>query len=150
MPALTTRKAARERIQQLTVAALDRLIPADEAVPLKGNRFADFENQVYAVGNEILAAMMEERAKLERNAIAVVAGACPHCGSERTYLEKGDRQEEIRSPSGVVVVTKQDARCRACDGSFSPSSARLGLARGGSLDTAGGQACGTRGRDANG
>jgi hypothetical protein len=49
MPARTTRQAARERMQAVLGAALDRLIPPDEAVPLKGALFVDFEDQVEAL-----------------------------------------------------------------------------------------------------
>ena len=144
MPALTTRQAARERILSMTVAALDRMIPADEKVALKGSIFADFEEQAYSVGNEVLAALMEERAKLERNALVETAGRCPYCRSERTYLEKKVRQHEIRSPSGPVVIAQQDARCHVCDGSFSPSAAGLGTAHGSSADAPGSSTRGTR------
>ena len=144
MPALSTRQAARERILSMTVAALDRMIPADEKVALKGSLFADFEEQAYTVGNEVLAALMEERAKLERNAVVETAGRCPYCQSERTYLEKQVRQQEIRSPSGLVVIVQQDARCHACNGSFSPSAARLGAAHGSRADASGHSTRGTR------
>jgi hypothetical protein len=129
MPALTTRQAARERLQKMAQAAIDRLIPANEGQPLRGVTFADFENQTYAAGNDVLTAMMEERSKLERNARVEEAGRCPYCGSERTYLEAGAKQEERRSPSGPLVLERQDARCRACNGSFSPSGEKLGLAQ---------------------
>ena len=144
MPALTTRQAARERILSMTVAALDRMIPADEKVALKGSIFADFEEQAYTVGNEVLAALMEERAKLERNALVEASGSCPFCQSERTYLKKKVRQQEIRSPSGPVVIAQQDARCYACDGSFSPSTAGLGTAHGRSADAPGHSTRGAR------
>jgi hypothetical protein len=49
MPARTTRQAAWERMQAVLGAALDRLIPPDEAVPLTGALFVDFENQVEAL-----------------------------------------------------------------------------------------------------
>lgn len=68
MPALTTRQAARERLLKMAESAIERLISADEKRPLRGQIFADFENQTYAVGNDFLTAMMEERAKLESNA----------------------------------------------------------------------------------
>lgn len=122
MPALTTRQAARERLLRMFQSALDRTLPADENVPLRGATFADFENQTYEVGNDVLTAMMEERAKLDVRAVADDAGRCPYCGSERTYLKQGHTQEEIRSPSGPVLVRKQMCRCRACNGSFSPSA----------------------------
>jgi hypothetical protein len=102
--------------------ALERMFPADESKPLRGLVFADFENQAYEVGNEVLTALMEERSKLESSAEAEEAGRCPFCRSERTYLEKDAVQQELRSPSGVVVIRKQGARCRACNGSFSPSA----------------------------
>lgn len=150
MPSLSTRKEARERLLQLAQAAINRLVPADERVPLRGSTFVDFENQTYEAGDDLLAAMMEERCKLERNALVESAGACPHCGSNRTYLEeKGkSRKEEIRSPSGSVVIQKQGARCRACDGSFSPSSQGLAAAVGSRADAARGTACGPRERHA--
>ena len=43
MPALTDRQAARERLTKMFESALDRVIPADEEVALKGSTFADFE-----------------------------------------------------------------------------------------------------------
>jgi hypothetical protein len=137
MPALTTRQAARERLQKMAQTAIDRLIPADEAQPLRGTLFADFENQTYAAGNDVLTAMMEERAKLEDHACVESAGRCPYCTSERTYLEDGLRPVERRSPSGPVLLEQQDARCRACNGSFSPSSQRLGLAERGAAHAQG-------------
>lgn len=128
MPARTTRQAARERLQKMAQAAIDRLVPADESLPLRGTVFADFENQSYAAGNDFLTAMMEERLKLETNALVEEPGRCPYCASERTYLEAGTKKEERRSPSGPVILEKQEARCRACNGSFSPSSEKLGVA----------------------
>ena len=129
MPALTTRQAARDRVRQTFESALERMIPEEESKPLRGAVFAEFENQAYEVGNEVLTALMEERAKLESNAQVAQAGRCPFCGSERTYLEKGSAQREVRSPSGVVVIQRQEARCRACDGSFSPSASGVGVAQ---------------------
>jgi hypothetical protein len=127
MPTLTTRQEARARLLQIAQIAIERLVPADEQVPLRGATFADFENQSYEVGDELIAAMMEERAKLERNAAVEKAGCCPYCGSPRTYLEEKGAAliHEIRSPSGPVLIARQGARCRACDGSFSPSTQRL-------------------------
>ena len=129
MPALTTRQAARERLQKIAQAAIDRMIPSDEGQPLRGTVFADFENQSYAVGNDILTTLMEERLKLENNARVEEAGRCPYCSSERTYLEAEVQREERLSPSGPVLLEKQNARCRACNGSFSPSSKELGAAQ---------------------
>ena len=121
MPARTTRQAARARILAAMAAQLDRMIPVDEEVPLKGATFADFEDQVEALARGTLPVVLEERAALETNAEVDAAGRCPHCGSERTYLEKQVTQPEMLSLHGLVVLPKQHARCRACGGSFSPS-----------------------------
>jgi hypothetical protein len=129
MSALTTRQDARERLRKVFEGALDRLIPADESIPLKGARFTDFEDQVETLGREVLPVALEERAALEGNAEVSHPGCCPFCGSTRVYLKEGFTQPELQSPQGPVVVRKQHARCRSCGGSFSPSSSRLGVAR---------------------
>ena len=138
MPALTSRHDARQRLFQIAQIAIDRLVPPDEDVPLRGSTFADFENQSYEVADEIVAAMMEERAKLDRLAQVHAAGNCPHCGSSRTYLEdKGAAvSREIRSPAGPLSLQQQGARCRACNGSFSPSTPRLAAVFRGRYDAA--------------
>lgn len=122
MPARTTRQEARARIQAVLTAELDRMIPPDEGVPLKGATFADFEDQVEQVARGVLPVVLEERAALEPNAEVTAAGRCPHCGSDRSYLEKQLTQPEMRSLHGPVALPRQHARCRACGGSFSPSS----------------------------
>ena len=129
MSALTTRQDARERLRKMFEGALDHLIPPDESVPLKGSRFSDFEDQVEALGRDVLPVALEERAALEGNAEVTHPGCCPFCGSARVYLKKEFTQSELQSPQGPVVVRKQHARCRSCGGSFSPSSSRLGAAR---------------------
>jgi hypothetical protein len=136
MAARTTRQAARERVQAVFGAALDRLIPPNEAVPLKGALFVDFEDQVEALVRAVAPTALEERAALAENAQMDAAGCCPHCGSARGYLEKQVTQPELRSPHGPVVVPRQQARCRACGGSFSPAGAGLGVAERGGPDGA--------------
>lgn len=121
MAARTTRQEARARIMATVTAELDRMIPLDEEAPLKGAMFVDFEDQVETLARGMLPVVLEERASLEANAEVVVAGRCPHCGSDRTYLEKQVTQPELLSPHGPVVLSRQHARCRACGGSFSPS-----------------------------
>lgn len=121
MAATTNRAAARARLRQTLEAALDRLIPLDESVPLKGRRFRDFEHQADELKRALLPTFLEERAALDSQAQVAAAGRCPYCGSERVYLEKDPRQVEATSRDGPVVLTKQDCRCRACNGSFSPS-----------------------------
>ncbi len=144
MPALTTRQEARERLLKMAQAAVDRLVPADESQPLRGEVFSDFENQTYATGNDLLTAMMEERAKLDRRATVEDAGCCPYCGSELTYLEKQSTRKERYSPSGPVIVEEQHARCRACNGSFSPSGEELGAALRGRTYAQSRATCGAR------
>lgn len=121
MPARSTRQEARVRILAAFSAQLDRMIPSDEEVPLKGETFADFEDQVEELARAALPIALEERAALEANAEVESAGRCPHCGSERVYLEGRVTHPEVLSPHGPVVLHKQHARCRACNGSFSPS-----------------------------
>ena len=112
---------ARTRILATFTAQLDRLIPEDPNVPLKGATFADFEDQTQTLAQAALPVVLEERAALEPNAQVENAGRCPHCGSEGAYLEKEVTQPEVRSLHGPVVLTRQHARCRSCGGSFSPS-----------------------------
>jgi len=121
MSRLTSRPKARKRVMKTFREALNRVIPPDESVPLRGGTFLDFENQVEEVARALLPTLLEERAALERNARVDDPGRCPHCGSDRVYLKKDQVQAEIRSPHGMVVVEKQQARCRACGRSFSPS-----------------------------
>ena len=149
MAARTTRQAARERVRAAFGAALNRLIPADEAVSLKGRLFVDFEDQVEALVRAVAPTALEERAALADSAQVSTAGRCPHCGSGRVYLERGQTQPELGSPHGPVVVPQQPARCRACGGSFSPSSAGLGFAERGGAHAAGGGAGGAGGGGAD-
>jgi hypothetical protein len=121
MPARSTRQEARARILAAFEGQLDRMIPADESVPLKGAIFADFEDQAEEMARATLPVVLEERAALESNAEVTTGGRCPHCGSDRVYLEKRVSQSEVRSAHGPVVLSKQHARCWACGVSFSPS-----------------------------
>ena len=121
MAARSTRQEARVRILAAFNAQLDRVIPEDESVPLKGATFADFEDQVDTLAQAALPVALEERAALEPNAEVQSAGRCPRCGSQGVYLEKEVTQPEVRSRYGPVVLHKQHARCRSCGGSFSPS-----------------------------
>jgi hypothetical protein len=147
MPALTTRKEARERLLKLFEESLARMIPDEETLPLKGQTFRDFEDQVEAVRQAILPALLEERAALEPTAAVESAGYCPSCGSDRVYLEKESRKTEIISPHGPVIVTLQRARCRCCDRSFSPSGTGVGPAGRGAADATGRRTTGARSGD---
>lgn len=145
MPSRTTRQAARARILAVFRAQLDRVIPPDETIPLKGATFADFEDQVETLAQAALPVALEERAALADSAQVDRAGCCPHCGSGRVYLEKEATQAEVQSRYGRLVLWKQHARCRKCGGSFSPSGAGMGSSGRGSADAAGGPAGGAGG-----
>ncbi len=121
MAAKRTREEARARLRKIFDAELDRLVPADENQPMKGRTFRDFELQGVGLKEALLPAVLEELAGLDESAEVSAAGRCPYCGSDRTYLEKQTIKKEARSPDGPVVLERQQARCRACDGSFSPS-----------------------------
>jgi len=121
MSARVTRQQAREAALKSFTAALDRLIPADETKPLKGAKFIDWENQIEDMAQAVLPTVLEQRAMLEESAVVEQAGHCPHCGSNRTYIEKQTTKPEIISPHGAVLIEKQHARCHCCGGSFSPS-----------------------------
>ncbi len=121
MAARISPQQAREAARKAFDAALERMIPEDESKPLKGAKFIDWENQIEQMAQAVLPTVLEQRAMLEDNAQVEQAGHCPHCGSERTYLEKQPSKPEIISPHGPVVIEKQQARCHCCGGSFSPS-----------------------------
>jgi len=124
MPARTTRQQARQRLIDSFMASLDKVIPPDEAVPLRGRTFLDWEKQGEQMKRTLIPTLLEERAALEDNALVErgLAGHCPHCGSDRVYVERQESAAEVVSPDGPVVVTRQHCRCRCCDGSFSPSA----------------------------
>ena len=77
--------------------------------------------QTQAFKAALIPVLLEERARLTESAELKEAGCCPHCGSQRTRWIAATDQKEIRGPDGVIVLTKQHARCRSCDRSFSPS-----------------------------
>ncbi len=121
MPARITRQEARQKMIDVFMSSLDRIIPADEVVPLKGRTFLDWEKQAEQLKRAVIPTLLEERAALEDNALAVTGGHCPYCGSDRVYLEKETSRTEARSPDGPICYEEQHCRCRNCGGSFSPS-----------------------------
>ena len=123
MPARTTRQQARQRMIETFMASLDKVIPPEESVPLKGRTFLDWEKQAEQLKRAVIPTLLEERAALEHSAIAEQGGCCPYCGSDSVYLEKQTSQVEVHSPEGPVLIQKQHCRCRNCGGSFSPSVA---------------------------
>ena len=127
MAALTDRQKARERLDRVFRSILDKMVPADEAVPLPGGRkFVEWEDLADEIDRTLVPVFLEERAALEASAHADCGGRCPYCHSDRVYLIKEARKTEVQTPHGVVVLNKQSCRCRQCDRSFSPSRAGLG------------------------
>ena len=122
MPALTTRDAARTRLRKLFETQLKKFIPPDESQPLQGSTFEVFETQAENCGLPLVAAMMEERSKLDGQALVEQAGRCPHCQSERVYL-RSERlgAEQRQAACGTLRLSKQRCRCRACGKTFSPA-----------------------------
>ena len=110
-------------MRKLFEAELDRLIPADEAKPLRGGTFREWEDQADEIERVLCPAFLEERAALEDGARAGGGGRCPHCGSDRVYVIRGSRKVEMRTTHGQAVIEQQSCRCRSCDRAFSPSGA---------------------------
>jgi len=144
MAALTTREESRQRLLALFQASLDRIIPADESVPLRGQSFRDFEDQAEELRQAILPSLLEERAGLEKTALVESPGLCPLCSSDQVSLTQKIEQREIISPHGAVVLTHQRARCRSCGRSFSPAGQDVVSSGGGKADSACGRAGGPR------
>ncbi len=115
MAARTTRQEARWRILNACQKMLDQIIPEDESLPLKGRTFLEWEDQTDAFDATVTGTLLQERAALEDSAQAQDGelGCCPHCGSERLYLQRGDPENKtMRTPHGEVVVGHQNLRCR--------------------------------------
>ncbi len=142
MASLTDRQKARERLQAAFSAQLDKLIPADEALPLHGGKFIEWEDQADELEQTLCTTFLEERAALEYSAQADCGGRCPHCSCTRVYLIKQAQKVEVQTPHGPVVLYKQRCRCRSCDRSFSPSRAGLGIAARSAAESPGGAAGG--------
>ncbi|MGD8452271.1 MAG: hypothetical protein PVJ57_10675 [Phycisphaerae bacterium] len=96
MPARTTRGEARARVLAAFAAQLDRVIPTDETIPLKGATFADFEDQVETLAQATLPLALAERATLADNAQDAVRTAAP-----RRYTWKKSRHSQ-RCSRGTV------------------------------------------------
>ena len=138
MSARTDRQKARERLGQVFQSILDKMIPPDDAVPLPGKQFIEWEDLADEVDRTLVPTFLEERAALEASAQADCGGRCPHCSSDRVYLIKQAGKVEVITPHGPVVLHKQRCRCRPCGRSFSPSGAGRGPAERGGCVAQGG------------
>src|SRR5258708_16164210 len=88
MAARTNRQKARERLSQVFQSILDKMIPADEAVPLAGSKFVEWEDLGDEVDPTLVPVFLEERAALEASAQADGPRPFPHCHSAPCYLIK--------------------------------------------------------------
>lgn len=131
------REAARGRIMAVVQAALDRHIPLDTRRGVKDGTFWEWEDLADAFDREVTPVFLEELAKLSGQADLAVPGPCPFCESSNTKWLNDQAQRERRSKHGVVVVPRQNARCRSCGRSFSPAGDRLGLGSARATDPAG-------------
>jgi hypothetical protein len=121
MAAQTDRQSARTRLLALAQKEIDRLIPADESVPLKGQFFADFEDQADELERTLCPVFLKERVALSEASEVDSGGTCPFCNSTHTYLESRQSEVNLLTPHGNMPMNQQHARCRSCDRSFSPS-----------------------------
>jgi len=138
MSALTSRQAARERLLRHLQAEVDRQIPADESIPLKGYTFLDFENLAERASNDFYTVLLEERLALSGAAeCRPEAGRCPYGFSPRVRQIREAEPGEIRTPRGAVVLNEQTFGCRDCSRSFSPSASRFRHTGGGGFESQG-------------
>ena len=68
MPARITRQEARQKMIDVFMSSLDKVIPADERMPLRGRTFLDWEKQAEQFKHAVLPTLLEERAALDDNA----------------------------------------------------------------------------------
>jgi len=143
MGAMMDRKQARERLEQVLAGLLDRYIPTDEEVPLRGRTFREWEDQADEFDQQITGAFLETLAHLDEAAVPDEMGCCPHCGSGQVRTIKASDQMEIQTKHGPVVLPRTFCRCRSCGRSFFPSESRLGSGDRGEVVTEGGRTGGT-------
>ena len=68
MSARTTRQEARQRLQQVFDGLLERYVPRDETIPLRGQTFREWEDQADEFDQEMTGALLEELANLDQAA----------------------------------------------------------------------------------
>jgi len=68
--------------------SLDRIIPPEESMALRGKTFLDWERQADATRQAVLPTLLQERAALDEAAQVGdgQCGRCPRCGSDRDNL----------------------------------------------------------------
>ena len=112
MPARTTRQEARARILAAFSAPVEGMIPEDESVPLKGARFADFEDQAEAL------AQTASPGTWKRSMVEIFRPRQPK-GPDTRYARPTPPRHASTLPDGIALVPEIDAR------SVSQSTSRL-------------------------
>jgi hypothetical protein len=82
MSARTTRGEARERIIKSFMDSLDRIVPREESVPLRGKTFLDWEHQADAMRQAVLPTLLQERAALDEAAVPLHAAGTGRIGGK--------------------------------------------------------------------
>ena len=101
MPALKTRRAARERLLRPLQVEVGRRIPADESIPIKGSTFLDFQNMAVKACNEFYTVLPEKCVALSGQAQSVSSpGRCRHCSSPRVRQIDPGKPTKVRTPGG--------------------------------------------------
>lgn len=116
---MTDRRRAVERLRELAEEKIERLLPPENHVLT----FAEFEDAADELERALCPAFLRECVTLSQSLEVQTGGRCPHCGSDRVYLDKRRSEVRVLTPHGSVEMTQQHARCRSCDRSFSPSAA---------------------------
>jgi len=80
MSALTDRQKARERLSHVFQSILDKMVPADESVPLPGKKFVEWEDLADEVDRTLVPTFLEKRAALEASAQADRGGFVAQSG----------------------------------------------------------------------
>jgi hypothetical protein len=74
MPALTSRQQARRAAVKAFMSELDRIIPPDQTVPLKGAKFVDWEDRFERLVRTVAPTVLEQRVALQDGAAVDSAG----------------------------------------------------------------------------
>ena len=125
MAAPMDRRVALRQALPVVEQALDQLIRLDENRPLWSRTFMEWERQADAFDRAVTTTLLAQRALLEDSAEVETdeLDRCPHCRSERLYLQPDPAPRKMQTPHGPVVLGHQSVRRRSCGRSLSPSGA---------------------------
>ena len=127
MAARTTRREARERIIKSFMESLDKIIPAEESVPLRGQTFMDWERQADALRKAVVPTLLQERAALDPGAEVEAGhyGNCPRCGSDNLTTIRWSRYAAaamlfVPLP---LFIWRNRVKCRSCGNEWKRAAA---------------------------